>query len=82
MSGHEGRVRVMPRTWAGGVKPRSIHPCKPTGTPARGQGAAGSCPQGSAKKGHFSVKVWGCTALGSGFKGDIRAGVKGAFQHS
>lgn len=51
-------------------------PCKSGGD------TAGSCPRGSAKKGRFSVKVWGWAALRSGFKGGLGAGVQGPCQHS
>lgn len=34
-------------------------------------------PSGLSKKEHFSVKVWACTALRSGFKGNSRARVFG-----
>lgn len=46
------------------------------------EGGSRQLPSGLSKKEHFNLKVWACTALRSGFKVDIRARVKGTFQHS
>lgn len=85
MSGDEGRVRVMPRRWAGGVKSgqeraASVQAHRRSCKREWGQQAAALRAQ--PKKGTSVSRFGDAQHYGPGFKVDIRAGVKGVFQHS